>query len=37
MRALVSIAWILYAKVATEVWNFPMNQSIYCPFCWKRL
>ena len=20
-------------KVATEVWNFPMNQSIYCPFC----
>ena len=23
----------LVAKVATEVWNFPMNQSIHCPFC----
>ena len=23
----------LAAKVATEVWNFPMNQSIYCPLC----
>jgi hypothetical protein len=23
----------LINKVATEVWNFPMNQSIYCPFC----
>ncbi|HMH00490.1 MAG TPA: aryl-sulfate sulfotransferase, partial [Terriglobales bacterium] len=23
----------LVGKVATEVWNFPMNQSIYCPFC----
>ena len=23
----------LVNKVATEVWNFPMNQSIYCPFC----
>src|SRR5260370_17394498 len=22
----------LVNKVATEVWNFPMNQSIYCPF-----
>src|SRR5678815_5185686 len=20
-------------KVATEVWNFPMNQNIHCPFC----
>jgi hypothetical protein len=20
-------------KVATEVWNFPMNESIHCPFC----
>ena len=23
----------LVGKVATEVWNFPMNESIYCPFC----
>jgi hypothetical protein len=23
----------LVAKVATEVWNFPMNQSIHSPFC----
>jgi hypothetical protein len=23
----------LVNRVATEVWNFPMNQSIYCPFC----
>jgi hypothetical protein len=23
----------LVNKVATEEWNFPMNQSIYCPFC----
>ena len=23
----------LAAKVATEVWNFPMNESIHCPFC----
>ena len=23
----------LVAKVATEVWNFPMNESIHCPFC----
>jgi arylsulfate sulfotransferase len=23
----------LVNKVATEVWNFPTNQSIYCPFC----
>jgi hypothetical protein len=23
----------LVNKLATEVWNFPMNQSIYCPFC----
>ena len=23
----------LVAKVATEVWNFPMNQSIHCPLC----
>jgi arylsulfate sulfotransferase len=23
----------LVNKVATEVWNLPMNQSIYCPFC----
>ena len=23
----------LAAKVATEVWNFPMNQTIHCPFC----
>ncbi len=23
----------LVNKVATEVWNFPINQSIYCPFC----
>ena len=23
----------LVNKVATEVWNFPMNRSIYCPFC----
>jgi hypothetical protein len=23
----------LVGKTATEVWNFPMNQSIYCPFC----
>jgi hypothetical protein len=23
----------LVARVATEVWNFPMNQSIHSPFC----
>ncbi|HMH00492.1 MAG TPA: aryl-sulfate sulfotransferase, partial [Terriglobales bacterium] len=23
----------LVGKTATEMWNFPMNQSIYCPFC----
>jgi arylsulfate sulfotransferase len=23
----------LAGKVATEVWNFPMNQSVHCPFC----
>jgi hypothetical protein len=23
----------LTANVATEVWNFPMNESIHCPFC----
>ena len=23
----------LVAKIATEVWNFPMNESIHCPFC----
>jgi hypothetical protein len=23
----------LAGKVATEVWNFPMNESIHCPFC----
>jgi len=23
----------LVTKVATEVWNYPRNQSIYCPFC----
>src|SRR4029077_2169764 len=23
----------LVAKVATEVWNFPMNQNIHCPLC----
>ena len=23
----------LVNKVATEVWNFPMDQSIHCPFC----
>jgi arylsulfate sulfotransferase len=23
----------LAANVATEVWNFPMNQNIVCPFC----
>jgi arylsulfate sulfotransferase len=23
----------LLGKVATEVWNFPMNQNIVCPFC----
>jgi hypothetical protein len=23
----------LVNKVATEVWNYPMNQSIHCPFC----
>jgi hypothetical protein len=23
----------LEANVATEVWNFPMNESIHCPFC----
>ena len=23
----------LVAKVVTEVWNYPRNQSIYCPFC----
>jgi arylsulfate sulfotransferase len=23
----------LNARVATEVWNFEMGQSIYCPFC----
>jgi arylsulfate sulfotransferase len=23
----------LTAKVATEVWNFPVNQSIHCPLC----
>ena len=23
----------LVGKVATEVWNFPMNQSIHCPLC----
>ena len=23
----------LVNKVATEVWNFPMNQNIHCPFC----
>ena len=23
----------LVRNVATEVWNFPMNESIHCPFC----
>jgi arylsulfate sulfotransferase len=23
----------LVGKVATEVWNFPMDQNIFCPFC----
>ncbi|HXM28300.1 MAG TPA: DVUA0089 family protein, partial [Chthoniobacterales bacterium] len=23
----------LVGKIATEVWNFPMNQSVHCPFC----
>jgi hypothetical protein len=23
----------LVGKVATEVWNYPMNESIHCPFC----
>jgi hypothetical protein len=23
----------LAAKTATEVWNFPMNESVNCPFC----
>jgi arylsulfate sulfotransferase len=23
----------LAAKVATEVWNYPRNESIHCPFC----
>jgi arylsulfate sulfotransferase len=23
----------LIGKTATEVWNFPMNQSVHCPFC----
>jgi arylsulfate sulfotransferase len=23
----------LAAKVATEVWNYPANQNIHCPFC----
>ena len=23
----------LVAKTATEVWNYPMNQSIHCPYC----
>jgi hypothetical protein len=23
----------LVGNVATEVWNFPMNQNIFCPFC----
>src|SRR5882762_413076 len=23
----------LVGKMATEVWNFPMNESIHCPFC----
>ena len=23
----------LVANVATEVWNFPMNESVHCPFC----
>ena len=23
----------LVGMVATEVWNFPMNESIHCPFC----
>jgi arylsulfate sulfotransferase len=23
----------LVGNVATEVWNFPMNESIHCPFC----
>ncbi len=23
----------LLAKTATEVWNFPMNESVHCPFC----
>jgi hypothetical protein len=23
----------LAGSVATEVWNFPMNESIHCPFC----
>ena len=23
----------LERKIATEVWNFPMNQNIHCPFC----
>ncbi|HEY6152938.1 MAG TPA: aryl-sulfate sulfotransferase [Candidatus Udaeobacter sp.] len=23
----------LVGKVATEVWNFPMNEGIHCPFC----
>jgi hypothetical protein len=23
----------LVAKTATEVWNYPMNESIHCPYC----
>ena len=23
----------LVAKIATEVWNYPINESIHCPFC----
>src|SRR5262249_12277474 len=23
----------LAAKISTEVWNYPMNESIHCPFC----
>ena len=23
----------LVNKIATEVWNFPMNQNVHCPFC----
>ena len=33
MRVPASIALDLLGNVATEVWNYPANQNIHCPFC----